>query len=111
MKTEFRILKEGKDNVKDNEIGLNLVDAGIVSFATLSNGEKVENPRFFKIDQNVLAKAQRKLEKQTKDNPERQKIKKVVSRIHERISNKRYNFCLQEARRIVDKFGLIGIED
>ena len=44
----------------DGEIG---VDVGLESFATLSNGEKIENPRFFRTDEKALAKAQRKLSK------------------------------------------------
>ena len=54
------------------------IDVGIENFATLSNNEKIANPHFFKTDQKALAKAQRKLSKQTKDTPERKKVKKVV---------------------------------
>ena len=87
------------------------VDVGLENFATLSNGEKIENPRFFKIDQKALAKAQRKLSKQKKDSLERKKTKKVVAHIHERITNRRNNFCHQEARKLVNRFGIICIED
>ena len=87
------------------------VDVGIKSFATLSNGEKVENPHFFKTDEKALAKAQRKLAKQTKRIPEREKAKKVVARIHERVANRRNNFCHQEARKLVNRFSIICIED
>ena len=37
------------------------VDIGLESFATLSNGEKILNPRFFRIEEYELAKVQRKL--------------------------------------------------
>ncbi len=87
------------------------IDVGLESFVTFSNGEKIENPRFFKTDQKALAKAQRKLSKQGKCTPKRKKFKKVISRIHERITNRRSNFCHQEARKIVNKFGVICIED
>src|SRR5574342_631660 len=39
------------------------IDVGIESFATFSNGNKIENPRFFKKGEKALAKAQRKLSK------------------------------------------------
>ena len=87
------------------------IDVGISSFATLSNGEKIENPRFFKTEQKVLAKAQRKLSKQKNKSPERKKAKKVVARVHERIGNRRNNFCHQISRRLVNRFGIICIED
>ena len=69
------------------------IDVGTATFATLSDGEKVKNPRFFKRDADELAKAQRRLEKVAKGTPERIKRKKVVARIHERIANQTYRLC------------------
>jgi len=86
------------------------IDVGLENFATFSTKEKIKNPRFFKTDQKALAKAQRRLSKQIKNTSERAKVKKVVVRIHERISNRRHNFIHQETRKIVNKFGIICIE-
>jgi len=86
------------------------IDVGLEHFATLSNGGKIENPRFFKTDQKALAKAQRKLSKLKKGSPEWQKAKKVIAHIHERIANRRHNFIHQVARKIVNNFGVICIE-
>ena len=63
------------------------IDMGLKQFAVLSNGEQYPNPRFFKQEERVLAKAQNRLSKQTKNTPKRHKAKKVVTRIHERIKN------------------------
>ncbi|MBT9148120.1 MAG: hypothetical protein DDT32_01890 [Syntrophomonadaceae bacterium] len=93
--------------VSDKAVG---IDVGLESFATLSTGDKIANPRFFKTDDKALAKAQRKLSKMNKGTIERRKAKKVVTRIHERISNRRHNFIHQEARKIVNRFGIICIE-
>ncbi|MBT9165085.1 MAG: hypothetical protein DDT23_01100 [candidate division WS2 bacterium] len=87
------------------------IDVGLERFATLSTKEKIDNPHFFKTDQKALAKVQRKLSKQEKGSPERVKARKVVARIHERIANRRNNFCHQEAKKLVDRFGVICIED
>ena len=92
----------------DGEIG---VDVGLESFATLSNGEKIENPRFFRTDEKALAKAQRKLSKTEKGTPERKKARKVVARIHERIANRRLDFAHQTSRQLVVRFGTIVFED
>jgi len=86
------------------------IDVGIKNFATLSTKEEIENPRFFKSEEKALAKAQRKLSKQSQGSSERQKAKKVVVCIHERISNKRHNFIHQESRKIINLFGIICIE-
>ncbi len=87
------------------------VDVGIESFATFSNGRKIENPRFFKKEEKALAKAQRKLSKLEKGTQERRKAGKVVAKIHERIKNQRKDFCHKETKKIVDQYQYICIED
>lgn len=87
------------------------IDMGLESFATLSDGSKIENPRFFKTDQKALAKSQRKLSKQEKGTLERAKARKVVAHIHERIANRRNDFCHQQSRKIVNQFNTIAFED
>lgn len=87
------------------------IDVGLTTFATFSDGSKIENPRFFRKEEKALAKAQRKLSKQEKGSLERKKAKKVVSRTHERISDRRNNFTHQETRKIVNSYGIICIED
>ena len=86
------------------------IDVGISQFAALSNGEMIANPRFFRKGEKALAKAQRKLSKQKRGSKDRRKAKKVVARIHERISNRRHNFVHQESRKIVNRFGFIAVE-
>jgi putative transposase len=87
------------------------VDVGLESFATLSNGEKIANPRFFKRGEKALAKAQRKLNKLQKGTKERRKTGKVVAKIHERIKNQRKDFCHKQSRKIVDQYQYICVED
>lgn len=86
------------------------IDVGLESFATLSTGDKIANPCFFRTDEKVLAKAQRKFSKAEGGTPERRKAKKVVCRIHERIANRRHNFVHQETRNLVNAFGFIAVE-
>jgi putative transposase len=87
------------------------IDVGLLSFATLSNGESIENPRFFRQDEKDLARAQRKLERQKKGSTERARLKRAVSRIHERIRDRRNDFAHQESRKLVNRFGTIVVED
>jgi putative transposase len=87
------------------------IDVGLESFATLSNGEKIDNPRFFRSEEKALAKAQRRLSKYEKGTPERRKALKVVQRTHERIANRRYDFAHQISNQLVSKYGLIAFED
>lgn len=87
------------------------VDVGLESFATLSNGETIANPRFFREEEKELARVQRKLSKAPKGTPERKKALRMVERVHERIANKRYDFAHKVSRYLVNRFGLIAFED
>jgi putative transposase len=101
---------EQEDNFlppSSDSIGL---DAGLNAFMALSNGEFINNPRFFRYEEKALAKAQRKLEKQKRSSSARKNVKKVVSRIHERTRNRRHNFLHQTARKLVNRFGVIAVE-
>ena len=42
------------------------VDVGLEKFATLSTGETIDNPRFFRADEHDLKRAQRRLSEQSK---------------------------------------------
>ncbi len=86
------------------------LDAGLNSFLALSDGEFVDNPRFFRRDEKALAKAGRKQAKTKKRSREQRKANKVLSRVHERIRNRRHDFFHQTARRLVNRFGVIAVE-
>lgn len=87
------------------------IDVGLESFAILSNGEKIPNPRFFREEEKELARVQRKFSKAQKGTPERKKALKVVERVHERIANRRNDFANKVSRQLVDHFGVIVFED
>ncbi len=93
---------------RDSEVG---IDVGLKTFATLSTGEEIENPRFFRKEEKALAKVQRKHSALLKGTPERRKHRKVVARVHERTRWRRENFTHQNSRQMVDRFGVICVED
>ncbi len=83
-----------------------------VSFSCeADDGTEIENPRFFRKEEKALAKVQRKHSKLAKGTPERRKHRKVVARVHERITWRRENFTHQESRTIVNSYGVICVED
>ncbi len=87
------------------------VDVGLTTFATLSDKTEIKRQRFFKTDEKELAKAQRKLSKEKLGTPERDRRRKPVARIHERIRFRRTNFAHQESRKVINKYGFIAVED
>lgn len=92
----------------DKSVG---IDVGILSFATLSNGNYVPNPRFYLQEEKALARANRKLSKAEKGTPERKKCLKTLCRIYERITNKREDFTQKLSKSLVDNYGIICFED
>jgi len=87
------------------------IDVGLEKFASMSNGEFVQNPRFFRREEKAIAKAQRKLDAcGKKRSKKKQKTQKVVTTIHRRVANKRGDFIHQTSRRLVDRYGTIAVE-
>lgn len=97
------------DPLPANELAIG-IDMGLESFATLSNGMKVENPRFFRRDEQELAKSQRKFSKAEKGTPERAKHRKTIQHIHQRIAHRRKDFAHKLSCQLVNNFGLMVFE-
>ncbi len=94
--------------ILDTQVG---IDVGLTSFATLSDGSKIDNPRFYRREEDNLRHAQQRKEKAPIGSALRQKRKDVVVRVHERIANRRKNFVHQESRKIVNQYQTIVVED
>lgn len=86
------------------------IDVGLESFATLSTGEKIANPRFFRINEAKFVKAQRRLSKAEKGSPDRKKQRKKVSHVHEKIANRRKDFAHKLSHQLVNKYQVIAFE-
>ena len=106
----FTVEKEPEIPTTNNGLVVG-IDLGLESFATFSSGEKVDNPRFFRSEEKLLAKKQSQRDLLPKGSPERSKATKVIQRIHERISNKRSNFAHQLSHELVTKYSVICFED
>ena len=85
-------------------------DVGLKTFAYLSTGEQIDNPRFFREEEHALARAHRALSKEQKGTSERERRRKVVARVHERVRWRRENFIRQQVVRLIKRFGLIAVE-
>lgn len=92
----------------DESVG---IDLGIKEFATLSNGEKVENPKYYRQYEQKLKKAQRKLSKRTKGGKNRKKQQKKVARIHAKITHTRANFLHKLTTHLTYHYDVVCVED
>jgi putative transposase len=87
------------------------IDLGLKDFAILSDGTPYENPKFFRLLENKLAKAQRVLSRRIKGSSRWNKQRVKVARIHEYISNARKDYLDKISTEIIKNHDVIGIED
>jgi len=87
------------------------IDVGLESFATLSNGEVIENPRFFRQDQRRLAKLSRQVSGSPLGTERRSKKRRAQRKVWKTITNRRSDFAHKLSRSIVNRFGIICVED
>ena len=102
----------------DSSLG---IDLGLESFAILSTGDKIENPRFLVSLSKKLAKEQKILSRRgllakkkgiklsESSNYQKQKLK--VARLHEKIINQRKDFLHQLSTHLIKNHDVICIED
>jgi len=86
------------------------VDLGLSHFAILSDGEKVENPRYLQRDLDKLAKAQRVLARKQKGSMNRAKARLRVAKLHARIADKRRDFQHKLSTRLIRENQAIAVE-
>lgn len=98
--------KESRIN-KGEKMGM---DLGLKTFATLSNGETIKNPRHLKEYEEKLAWNQRLLSKKNKGSNNRKKAKLKVARIYEKVSNTRADFLHKTSTNLVNDYSLIALE-
>lgn len=87
------------------------VDLGINRLATLSNGQRISNPRYTATYQKQLAHEQRLLARQQKGSNRRDKQKRRVARLHAKIADCGEDTLHKFTTDLVHRFDLICIED
>lgn len=92
---------------QDSHIG---IDVGIENFAVLSNGTKIENPKFLVKSEKKLAMLQRRLSKKHKGSANRRKARFKVARCYLRIANQRQDFLHKTSLVIIKQFKIISVE-
>ena len=92
----------------NRNIGL---DLGLVDFAILSDGTKIDNPQFFEKSEKKLAKLQRELSRKTIGSNRWNKARIKVANLQKHISNQRTDFLQKLSTEIVNNFDTICIED
>lgn len=96
------------------------IDLGLTDFAILSDGTKIENPRFLLKSAQKLAKEQRVLSKRMEmakkekrkleDSKNYQKQKLKVAKLHAKVARQRSNFIHTLTKQLVEEYDIISLE-
>ncbi|MDZ8258580.1 RNA-guided endonuclease TnpB family protein [Nostoc sp. ChiQUE01b] len=90
------------------------IDLGLKDFAIVHDGKKVtkySNPKHLYRHQKNLARKQKKFVRKVKGSKSRQKHKKIIAKVHERVSNSRQDFLHKLSRRLVNESQIIVVEN
>ena len=86
------------------------IDLGIKTFAVLSDGEEIQNPKYLKADLKRLKKQQRRVSKKVKGSNNRKKAVKKLAILHENVSNKRNDFLHKVTAKLVSEHDTLCLE-
>lgn len=86
------------------------IDVGLDSFAVLSDGTAIENPRLYCKAQKKLRLAQRRVARRKKGSHRRRKAVRILQKIHEHVANQRKDFQHKLSHSLVQQYGVIAVE-
>ena len=92
----------------DTSVG---IDVGITTFAALSDGTTVDNPRPYEMAQRSLVTAQRRVSRRKRGSKRRRKAVELLAKQSARVQRVRLDFHHKTAHAIVQRFGSIAVED
>lgn len=94
--------------VRGGEIG---IDLGIKSFLVTSEGDQINNPRHLQQAEKKINRLQRRVSRRKDGSSGMERARIQLARQHEKVANQRADFLHKLSRRLVDSYGLIGMED
>ena len=86
------------------------VDLGIKTFATLSDGTEIQNPKYLKKALKKLKRLQRSVSRKKKGSNRRKKAVKLLARQYEKVTNKRKDFLHKTTKYLIDHYDTICLE-
>ncbi|HLU97039.1 MAG TPA: RNA-guided endonuclease TnpB family protein [Thermobifida alba] len=87
------------------------IDLGLSHFAVLSDGRKIDNPRFLRRAERRLRKAQQALSRKAKGSNNRKKAIVKVACAHARVADARRDFAHKLSTRIIRENQAVYVED
>ncbi|MFF3355625.1 RNA-guided endonuclease InsQ/TnpB family protein [Streptomyces sp. NPDC002917] len=105
------VVQTGPEEILPEAAGQVGIDLGLSHFAILSDGTKIESPRFLRRAEKKLKKQQRRLARKTKGSSNRAKARLKVARAHAQVADARREFHHQLSTRIIHDNQAVAVED
>jgi putative transposase len=103
------------DDVPTNHLSANGrqvgIDVGVRRFATTSDGQCIDNPRWARAAAARLTAAQQRLQRARHRSKNRERKRETVAARHRKIANQRRDFHHKQARSLVERYDLLAVED
>ena len=87
------------------------IDVGVLTYATLSDGTAVANPRWAGQEAGRLQAAQQRLQRAKRGSKNRVARRETVAARHRKIANRGKDFHHQQARELAARYHLLVVED
>jgi putative transposase len=87
------------------------IDLGLTHFAVLSDGRKIDSPRFLRRAEKRLKKAQRDLSRKVKGSSNRNKARVKVARAHAKVADARREFHHRLSTQLIRENQAVAVED
>ena len=87
------------------------IDVGIHHLLATSDNEIIENPRWYRAQQQKLRVLQRRVSRRKKGGSNRRKAVSALQRLHLHIANSRKDYLNKLAFNLITKYDLIALED
>lgn len=87
------------------------IDLGIKTFADLSDGTEIPNPKHLKQSLDKVKKLQRSLLHKTKGSKNKDKARRKLALAHEQVTNRRNDFLHKVTSYLVNNYDTICLED
>jgi putative transposase len=97
-----------KLDVRYEDVG---IDLGVTHLATLSNGELIEHPRYYRKASATLENRQQSLSRKKRGSHRREKARKLVAKAHRKIARQRKDFQHKASKKLVDRYQILVFED
>ncbi|MEV4238233.1 RNA-guided endonuclease TnpB family protein [Nocardia sp. NPDC049737] len=92
----------------DSEVG---IDLGLSTFAVLSDGKRIESPRFLRQAERRLRRAQKALFRRDKGSANRAKARLSVAKAHAKVADTRRDWAHKQSTMIIRDNQAVFVED